>query len=86
MEILKVSSKSNPNNVAGAITNILREKDKVEVQVIGAGALNQLIKAIIIARGFVAPLGKNIVCIPSFNDIRINDEEKTAIKMLIESR
>lgn len=86
MEILKVSSKSNPNNVAGAITNILREKDKVEVQVIGAGALNQLIKAIIIARGFVAPLGKNIVCIPSFNDIKINDEEKTAIKMLIESR
>ena len=86
MEILKVSSKSNPNNVAGAITNILREKDKVEVQVIGAGALNQLIKAIIIARGFVAPLGKNIVCIASFNDIKINDEEKTAIKMLIESR
>ena len=86
MEILKVSSKSNPNNVAGAITNILREKDKVEVQVIGAGALNQLIKAIIIARGFVAPLGKNIVCIPSFNDNKINDEEKTAIKMLIESR
>ncbi|MBR1386212.1 MAG: stage V sporulation protein S [Bacilli bacterium] len=86
METLKVSSKSNPNNVAGAITNILKEKDKVEVQVIGAGALNQLVKAIIIARGFVAPLGKNIVCIPSFNDIKINDEEKTAIKMIIELR
>ena len=85
MEILKVSSKSNPNSVAGAIANILKEKEKLDIQVIGAGALNQLIKAIIISRGFIAPLGKNIVCIPSFKDIKINDQEKTAIKITIQT-
>ena len=63
MEILKVSSKSNPSKVAGAIANIFREKGSVEIQAIGAGALNQAIKAIAIARGFVAPSGKNLICI-----------------------
>ena len=61
MEILKVSSKSNPNSIAGALANVLRESDSVEIQAVGAGALNQAIKGIIIARGFVAPSSKNIV-------------------------
>ena len=86
MEILKVSSKSNPNSVAGAIANTFRERDCVEIQTIGAGAVNQAIKAIAIARGFIAPSGKNIVCIPAFTDIVIGEEEKTAIKFIVESR
>lgn len=86
MEIIKVGSKSNPNSVAGAIANILREKESVEIQTIGAGALNQGIKAIAIARGFVAPSGKNLICIPTFADIEVDGEEKTAIKLIIEAR
>lgn len=86
MEILKVSSKSNPSKVAGAIANIYREKGNVELQTIGAGSLNQAIKAIAICRGFVAPTGDNLVVIPAFNDILINGEQKTAIKLIVESR
>ena len=84
MEIIKVGSKSNPNCVAGALANILRENSSVEVQTIGAGALNQGIKAIAIARGFVAPSGKNLVCIPTFTDIKIDNNLKTAIKLIVE--
>ena len=86
METLKVSSKSNPNSVAGALANAAREHDTVEIQAIGAGALNQAIKAIAIARGFVAPSGKNLVCIPAFTDILIDGEERTAIKLIVESK
>ncbi len=86
MEILKVSSKSNPSKVAGAIANIYREKGSVELQTVGAGSLNQAIKAIAICRGFVAPTGDNLVVIPAFNDITINGEQKTAIKLIVESK
>ena len=86
METLKVSSKSNPNSVAGALANAVREHDNVEIQAIGAGALNQAIKAIAIARGFVAPSGINLVCIPAFTDIVIDEEERTAIKLIVESK
>ena len=85
MEILKVSSKSNPSKVAGAIANIYRENKEVEIQTIGAGSLNQAIKAIAICRGFVAPTGDNLVVIPAFSDIMIEGEEKTAIKLVVES-
>lgn len=86
MEILKVSSKSNPSKVAGAIANIYREKGSVELQIIGAGSLNQAIKAIAICRGFVAPTGDNLVVVPAFNDIVINGEQKTAIKLIVEAK
>ena len=86
METLKVSSKSNPNSVAGALANVFRENERVEIQAIGAGALNQAIKAIAIARGFVAPSGKNLVCIPAFTDIAIEGVEKTAIKLIVETK
>ena len=86
MEILKVSSKSNPNSVAGALANVFREKGVVEIQAVGAGALNQAIKAVAIARGFVAPSGKNLVCIPAISDISIDGEERTAIKLIVEAR
>ena len=86
METLKVSSKSNPNSVAGALANAFRSGGKVEGQAVGAGALNQAVKAIAIARGFLAPSGKNIVCIPAFADISIEGEERTAIKLIIEAK
>ncbi len=85
MEILKVSSKSNPSKVAGAIANVFRETGSVEIQTIGAGSLNQAIKSICIARGFLAPSGQNLVVIPAFSDIMIEGEEKTAIKLVVES-
>ncbi len=86
MDILKVSSKSNPNKVAGALTNVFRDKGTVEIQAIGAGALNQAIKGVAIARGFVAPSGKNLICIPAFQDIMVDGEERTAIKLIIEAK
>ena len=85
METLKVSSKSNPSSVAGALANVFREKGNVEIQAVGAGALNQAIKAVARARGFMAPSGKNLVCIPAFADITIDGEERTAIKLIIEA-
>ena len=86
MEILKVSSKSNPSKVAGAIANIFRENETVELQAVGAGALNQSIKAVAIARGFLSPSGYNLYVIPAFNDVTINNEQKTAIRLIIESK
>ena len=86
METLKVGTKSNPNSVAGALANVFRDKGIVEIQAVGAGALNQAIKAIAIARGFVAPNGKNLVCIPAFSDISIDGEERTAIKLIVEAK
>ena len=86
METIKVSSKSNPNSVAGALANVFREKGIVEVQAIGAGALNQAIKGIAIARGYVAPTGKNLICTPAFSDIVLDGEERTAIKLIVEAK
>lgn len=86
MEILKVSAKSSPNSVAGALAGVLREKGAAEIQAIGAGAINQSIKAIAIARGFVAPSGMDLICIPAFTDIIIDNEERTAIKLIVEPR
>ena len=86
MEVLKVSTKSNPNSVAGALAAIIKEKNIVEIQAVGAGAINQAVKAIAIARGFVAPSGRDIVCIPAFTDIEIDGEERTAIKLIVHPR
>ena len=86
MEILKGSAKSNPNSVAGALAGVMREKGGAEIQAIGAGALNQAIKSVAIARGFVAPGGIDLVCVPAFTDIQIEGEERTAIKLIVESR
>ena len=86
MEILKVSSKSNPNSVAGALSGVFREKGRVEIQAVGAGALNQAVKAIAIARGFVAPAGVDLVCIPAFAEVEVEGEDRTGIKLIVESR
>jgi len=85
-EILKVAAKSSPNSVAGAIANVFRENGKVTLQAIGAGAVNQAVKAIAISRGYVASGGVDLVCIPAFTDIKINGEERTAIKFIIMSK
>ncbi len=86
MEILKVSSKSNPNSVAGALAGVLRERGSAEIQAIGAGAINQAVKAIAISRGFVAPSGMDLICIPAFTDVEIDGEERTAIKLIVQPR
>lgn len=86
MDVLKVSANSTPNAVAGALAGVLREKGSAEIQAIGAGALNQAIKAVAIARGFVAPSGMDLICIPAFTDIQIDGEERTAMKLIVEPR
>lgn len=84
--LFKVATNSNPASVAGAIAGTIRERGRCEMQAIGAGAINQAIKAIAIARGYVAPSGLDLVFIPAFLDIIVGGEERTAMKFLIEPR
>ena len=86
MEVLKVSSKSVPNSVAGAIAAVILEQRTVEVQAVGAGAANQAIKSIAVARGYLAPIGIDLICIPAFANIVIDGEDRTAIKLICEQR
>lgn len=86
MEVLKVSAQSNPKSVAGALAAVMREKGSAEVQAVGAGAVNQAIKAVAIARGFVAPNGIDLVTVPAFAEITIDGEERTAIRFIVEQR
>ena len=83
---LKVSSKSNPASVAGAIAGMIKDGKTVDIQSVGAGAVNQAIKAIAISRGFLSPVGIEVVCIPSFADIMIDGENRTAIRFAVEPR
>ncbi len=83
MFVLKVSSKSNASSVAGALAGVIRENNEAELQAVGAGALNQAIKAIAIARGFLSPSSINIVVIPEFIDIMIEGNERTAIRLIV---
>jgi stage V sporulation protein S len=85
MEIIKVSSKSAPHAVAGAIANVIRDKSIAEIQSIGAGATNQAIKAIAIARGYLAPAGIDIVCVPGFANVEVGGEQRTAIRLIVKS-
>ncbi|MDY2778196.1 MAG: stage V sporulation protein S [Collinsella sp.] len=83
MEYLKVSSKSSPASVAGAIAGMVKDGVPVNMQCVGAGAVNQAIKAIAIARGFLIPTGFDISCAPIFSDILINGESRTAIRLSV---
>lgn len=83
--ILKISSKSEPNLVAGAIAWLIKEYDKAELHAIGAGALNQAIKSIAVARGYVAPSGMDLVCIPAFMEVEVEGEARTGIKLIVKS-
>lgn len=86
MEILKVSSRSIPNSVAGAVAGVIRDHGAVEIQAVGAGAANQAIKAVAIARGYLAPLGIDMICIPAFANVQIDGEDRTAIRLICEIR
>jgi stage V sporulation protein S len=86
IEVLKVASTSKPVSVAGAIAGVVRNQGRVEIHAIGAGAVNQAVKAIAISRGYVAPSGLDIVCIPSFIDLTIAGQERTGIRLLVEVR
>ena len=80
MNILKISAKSSPNSIAGALTGIIKEQGQAYMQAVGAGAINQAVKAVAIARGFVTVQGNDIYCTPTFTTIDIDGEEKTGIK------
>lgn len=86
MEVLKVSARSNPKSVAGALAAVVRERGAAEIQAVGAGAVNQAVKAIAIARGFVAPDGIDLVTVPAFTEIEIDGAERTAIKFTVGPR
>lgn len=83
MTVLKASTNSKPSSLAGAIVASIRERGWVEVQSVGAGAVNQTMKAIAIGRGYVAPSGLDLVCYPAFEDITIDGEQRTALKMVV---
>jgi stage V sporulation protein S len=85
-EVLKVSAKSRPSAVAGAIAGVVRENGRAEVQAIGAGATNQAVKAIAIAREYLLETDIDAVCVPAFIDVTIDNEERTAIRLVIEKR
>ena len=86
MESLKVSSKSEPKSVAGAIAAILRNGESVEINAIGAAAVNQVVKSIAVARGYVAPNGIDLVCIPAFAQLEVDGKEKTSMRFIVEKR
>ena len=85
-EILKVSSTSDPSATAGALANTIREEGLAELQAIGPKAVNQAVKAITIARGYMAPSGVDLVFVPSFVDVQIDEEKKTAMRMRVQTR
>ena len=86
MEIIKVAAKSRSTAVAGAIAGVVRESGRAEVQAIGAGAVNQALKAAAIARGYLALDGIDVICVPSFVEVEIDGQERTAIRLAVEPR
>lgn len=86
MEMIKVSANSRTSAVAGAIAGVVREYKRAEVQAIGAGAVNQAVKALVLATGYLKNDGINVVCIPEFADVTIDDKVRTAIKLVVELR
>jgi stage V sporulation protein S len=85
-EVLKVSARSRPSSVAGAIAGVVREAGRAEVQAIGAGATNQAIKAVAIARDYLSETGIEAICVPAFIDVTIDNEDRTAIRLVVEPR
>jgi stage V sporulation protein S len=85
-EVLKVSARSRPSAVAGAIAGVVRDAGRAEVQAIGAGATNQAVKAVAIARDYLLESGIDAVCVPAFIDVTIDNEERTAIRLVVETR
>lgn len=86
MNVIKVSARSRTAAVAGAVAGVMREIGRAEVQAIGAGAVNQALKAIVIAKGYLAEEGVHILCDPSFVEVAIDEQERTAIRIVVEKR
>ena len=86
MDVIKVSGTSRTSAVAGAIAGVFRENKKAEVQAIGAVAVNQAVKALALARGYLKEDGFEIVCLPEFVDVEIEGKVRTAIKFVVENR
>jgi stage V sporulation protein S len=86
MNVIKVSARSRTASVAGAIAGVIREAGRAEVQAIGAGAVNQAIKAIAIATGYLAEEDVHVVCVPSFVEVAIEEQERTAVRIVVEPR
>jgi stage V sporulation protein S len=86
MDVIKVSAKSRSTAVAGAIAGVVRERGRAEVQAIGAGAVNQAVKAVAIARGYLQLDGILVVCLPEFTEVDIGGQERTAVKLVVEPR
>jgi stage V sporulation protein S len=86
MDIIKVAARSRSTAVAGAIAGIIRERGRAEVQAIGAGAVNQAVKAVAIAKGYLTLDGIDVICIPAFAEVEIEGQERTAIKLTVEPR
>lgn len=86
MDIIKVSAGSRSTAVAGAVAGVVREHGRAEVQAIGASAVNQAVKAIAIARGYLELDGIEILCIPSFTEVEIDSQERTAVRLSVEKR
>lgn len=86
MEMIKVAADSRSTAVAGAIAGVIRERGRVDVRAIGASAVNQAVKAVAIARNYLLPEGIDIVCIPSFSEVVIDGQERTAVHLTVETR
>jgi stage V sporulation protein S len=86
MDVIKVSATSRTSAVAGAIAGVVREHKRAEVQAIGAGAVNQAVKALVLATGYLRMDGINVVAVPEFVDVEIEDKVRTAIKIVVEPR
>ncbi|MCB9430906.1 MAG: stage V sporulation protein S [Ardenticatenaceae bacterium] len=86
MNVIKVSAQSRTAAVAGAIAGVIREVNRAEVQAIGAGAVNQALKAIVIAKGYLQEEGVEVVCDPEFVDVAIDGQERTAIRLVVSPR
>jgi stage V sporulation protein S len=86
MDVIKVKANSRTAAVAGAIAGVIREHKRAEVQAIGAGAVNQAVKALVLARGYLAEDGITVVAIPEFVDVDIDGKIRTAIKITVEPR
>ena len=86
MDVIKVSANSRTSAVAGAIAGVVREHGRAEVQAIGAGAVNQAIKALVLATGYLKGDNIEVACVPEFADVAIDDKVRTAIKLVIEPR
>ncbi|KAA0277769.1 MAG: stage V sporulation protein S [Anaerolineales bacterium] len=86
MDMIKVSANSRTSAVAGAIAGVIREHKRAEVQAIGAGAVNQAVKALVLASSYLKNDGIDVVCVPEFVDVEIEDKVRTAIKLVVEPR